>query len=226
VSTNEGRYSIVQAVQIDNTTIRLRYRTWEKRLESLQIVGDFQCDGIVGVDPTDVVFTPSPMLGSGIAVEKVRIADRRIGRWAGTVVHHAPPVGRFDAVTQGISPDAPVTWAIDGNGLTEGTHDVTVPGGVVVHYELAGRHLVLSPKTAKPLELLLEATVVDKDANAFTTRRCVHFDPVCRSTGVRYIPAFSEYLDTYLSHFGVVEVPVPARPVPPPAPHDPPPILR
>ena len=54
VHTNEGRYSAVQAVKVDETTIHLRYRTWEKRTETLQITGDFHCEGIAGVKPARI----------------------------------------------------------------------------------------------------------------------------------------------------------------------------
>ena len=204
VHTNEGRYAVVQAVEVDNASIRLRYRTWEKRVETLQITGDFQCEGAFDVTPRDVRFTPSAML-SGVSPRKLRSPDLRIGTWEGIGVHRTHPVGRFDAVTQGISPDAPVHWALDGHGLTDGTGDIAV-SGATVHYELTGRRLLLSPKSDKAIELLLEATVVDQDAEALTTRRCVHYNPICRTGGVRYIPPFNEYLDAYLTHFGVVEV--------------------
>jgi hypothetical protein len=66
VRTNDGRYAIVQAVQVDFNAITLRYRVWEKVMPSLQITGDFKCEGLTVGDPLggSVVFQPSGALVS------------------------------------------------------------------------------------------------------------------------------------------------------------------
>jgi hypothetical protein len=43
VRTNEGRYAIVQVVEIEDGYIRLRYKTFERRVLSVSISGHFKC---------------------------------------------------------------------------------------------------------------------------------------------------------------------------------------
>lgn len=64
VHTNEGRYSVVQAIGVEHDTIILRYRTWEKRVPTLEIHGEFRCEQGVKVRPEGVRFVPSPALAS------------------------------------------------------------------------------------------------------------------------------------------------------------------
>lgn len=47
VRTNEGRYAAVQAVEVSDSYIRLAFKTFEKRLPVLQILGDFPCEQVV-----------------------------------------------------------------------------------------------------------------------------------------------------------------------------------
>jgi hypothetical protein len=65
VRTNEGRYSIIQAIEVELDVIVLRYRTWEKRVPTLEIRGEFRCEGIFDHGPVvadDVRFVPSKIL--------------------------------------------------------------------------------------------------------------------------------------------------------------------
>lgn len=43
VRTNEGRYAVVQVIDIEDGHIRLRYKTFERRVLSVNIAGDFKC---------------------------------------------------------------------------------------------------------------------------------------------------------------------------------------
>jgi hypothetical protein len=68
VRTNEGRYKAVQVVEVEDGFIRLRYRTYEKRLPTVQIKGGFSCEPRFGrVDPATVRFVPSPILAATVA---------------------------------------------------------------------------------------------------------------------------------------------------------------
>ncbi len=68
VRTNEGRWAAVQAVEVTFEFIRFRYITWEKRLATVEIVGEFTCPpGTFGnfgevAKPGAAVFVPSPAL--------------------------------------------------------------------------------------------------------------------------------------------------------------------
>jgi hypothetical protein len=72
VRTNEGRYSIIQAIEVDLGVIVLRYRTWEKRVPTLEIRGEFRCEGIFDIGSAvldDVRFVPSKILRPTPAAE-------------------------------------------------------------------------------------------------------------------------------------------------------------
>lgn len=43
VRTNEGRYAIIQVIDVEDSHIRLRYKTFERRVLSVNITGDFTC---------------------------------------------------------------------------------------------------------------------------------------------------------------------------------------
>jgi hypothetical protein len=64
VRTNEGRWSAIQVVEVDIGRIRLRYRTWEKRMASVEITGGWSCEPAfdLPIDPGTVVFEPSDVL--------------------------------------------------------------------------------------------------------------------------------------------------------------------
>jgi len=69
VRTNEDRWSAVQVIEVEDSFIRLRYRTWERPIPSVEIVGAWECEGVIGVavDPSTVVFEVSPALASAHA---------------------------------------------------------------------------------------------------------------------------------------------------------------
>jgi hypothetical protein len=62
VRTNERRFAAVMATQVTGDFVRLRYRTYEKRLPTLEIIGRFDCSpGLVAERPT-VKFVESSAL--------------------------------------------------------------------------------------------------------------------------------------------------------------------
>jgi hypothetical protein len=72
VRTDEGRFAAVQVVEVEKDWIRLRYRTYEKRLPEVRILGEFRCERpFLPVRPGAVVFepsglwTPDPPAGDG-----------------------------------------------------------------------------------------------------------------------------------------------------------------
>lgn len=73
VRTNEGRYAIVQVTEIEDNHIRLRYKTFERRVLSVNITGDFQCVKAF-VAPTDAVvaFVPGGLATGVVGSELFR----------------------------------------------------------------------------------------------------------------------------------------------------------
>lgn len=252
VHTNEGRYSVVQAVEVDHETITLRYRTWEKRVPTLEIRGEFRCESGVDVRPGGVRFVPSPALENlgvnigrspshgapdnapvavpdpcdaltGVvrsmvpdsmvedkAFRAIPLADRRIGRWLGTAVYPSHGVGRFDAVTHGFGAEVNVWWSINDVSLAGSEGDITLPGATL-HFRVDDKRLVVTPDTEKELEFLLTVTAVDEVGQTLTTRRCVRYQPTCKSDDVRHTPTWTEYQTAWLTNFGVVKAPVEQR---------------
>jgi hypothetical protein len=84
VRTNEGRFAIVQVTEIENSSLRLRYKTFERSGLSVQITGDFKCvrefvapiDAGVVFEPTRraVAATGSPAAGPLSLVSRVSAA--------------------------------------------------------------------------------------------------------------------------------------------------------
>ena len=119
------------------------------------------------------------------------------------------PVGRFDAVTSGLGSGLTAHWQVNGKALKGSDGDINLSAGVKAHYHLAGTSLVLSVTANRLVEMLLSVTVTDGDGNSASAKRCVRYEPTCLGL-VRYTPAFAEYRSAWLTHFGIVEVPVPA----------------
>jgi hypothetical protein len=89
VRTNEDRWSAVQVIEVEDTYIRLRYRTWERPIPSVQIVGTWECESAVGaeVEPSSVVFEVSPALA---AAQSTPVT---VGTVAGTTSAPQGPAG-------------------------------------------------------------------------------------------------------------------------------------
>ncbi len=249
VHTNEGRYAVVQAIEVEHDTITLRYRTWEKRVPTLEIQGEFRCEQGPRVRPNDVRFVPSAALASvagragqhplhdatdtgtgaapdpcapltGVvrsmlppalveeeALRAIPFAERRIGRWVGVGAIRSYGVGRFDAITQGFGSDLKVWWSINDTALVEPEGDISLPGAGL-HYQVNGKRLVVTPRAEKEVEFLLTATAVDQAGLTLTVRRCVRYQPICKTLDVRDTPKWTEYQTAWLTNFGVVNVPV------------------
>ncbi len=64
VRTNEGRWSMIQAVDVRMDGIRVRYRTYEKRMPGVEIHGGWSCERPFddAVDPETIVFHPGDVL--------------------------------------------------------------------------------------------------------------------------------------------------------------------
>lgn len=145
----------------------------------------------------------------GQAVSALPLEERRIGRWQGPAVTRTSPVGRFDAVTSGLGAGVTAHWQVNGKALRGRDGNINLSTGVRARYHLAGTSLVLSVTGNRLVEMLLSVTVSDGDGNSASAKRCVRYEPTCPGP-VRYTPGYAEYRSAWLTHFGIVEVPVPA----------------
>ena len=76
VRTNEGRYALAQATRIDQTSwVELRYRTYEKKVPTVSIAGEFQCTfpPVISTDVT-AVFEPARTVEGKPALRQVTAA--------------------------------------------------------------------------------------------------------------------------------------------------------
>jgi len=98
VRTNERRYAAVTVTEVTDSYIRLRYRTYEKRVPTLEIVGGFTCSPAIVPDKGTVRFVPSPAL--------VRVA-RPVG-FAGVAASAREKVPATSEVLEGVVASAVV----------------------------------------------------------------------------------------------------------------------
>lgn len=63
VRTSENRFAVVQVIEVNNDYIRIRYRTYEKKLPIVQILGGFQCERVFDISRDIAVqFEPSLLI--------------------------------------------------------------------------------------------------------------------------------------------------------------------
>lgn len=240
VRTNEGRWSAIQVVRVDLDRIRLRFRTWEKRMPSVEIRGGWSCEPgyDLPIDPGTVVFEPSDVLGTpggsvdprpdpcasieaavtralpAAAVERARAAELwRAGGKLGT--WRGTVLARARHVAR---------FEAAGQGfrgeVTRSWRIQDVPlsepsgeidlDGVALTYDVAGRRLTLRTHADRAFEFLLGVEVRDDRGGSAGASRCIRFEPTCERD-VRYVPRWDEYRTVYLQRFGVVEAPAPAK---------------
>jgi hypothetical protein len=69
VKTDDDRYGVVRALEVSPDFVRLQYKTYDKSVPSVQIVGDFECTHSDEVGPAaDLVFVPSPSRAANLAL--------------------------------------------------------------------------------------------------------------------------------------------------------------
>lgn len=92
VRTNEGRFAAVMVTQVTDDFIRLRYRTYEKRLPTLGITGGFTCSPGLVADKAAVRFVPSPALKRLSALRAVGVEGMVEGMTVAPRSSHVEPM--------------------------------------------------------------------------------------------------------------------------------------
>jgi hypothetical protein len=240
VRTNEGRWSAIQAVEVDSERMRLRYRTWERIGPNVQIKGEWRCErGFRGdLDPGTVTFTPSDILEpvteppdrppdpcEGLTATVRDLVPRRAIREQALdkIARSGGRIGRWSVTTIAKGREVARFDAVTegfgpepgarwriGDTVLDGSGQVQVDGETV-NYEASGTRLILTTKAERPFEFFLRVEVWNKEGNTGEASRCVRYKPSCKET-IRYVPTWTEYRDAHLEWFGIAEVPVGAAP--------------
>lgn len=233
VKTAEGRYSVIQVAEVFDDRIRLRYKTYEKRLPSVLLRGEFACEGWripeVVKDLEHVRFEPIPRLapnlalGSSASLQSARAAlpakgPMRLGRWKGTLLRPTSQTGHFRATVENLGGKLSYHWQVAGTDLLDKKGSLQI-GGEKASYQVDRGHLILTLQSRRALEFLVRVTVNDAAGNAISASKCVKFEPVCKRE-VNVIPSITLQVAAFHEHFSVVRLPLePLRvdqPTPPP----------
>jgi hypothetical protein len=241
VQTNEERYSVIQVVQVTESSIVVRYRTYEKPLPVVQIVGGFDTTvktlagghGIVGVGikEEDAEFTPSiPVVAARAALASsssappespvLNCADRAKlgitgpGTWTISVPTTLSEVGVFQAVTENFD-GTKYEWSVNRKKLTanSGTLDIQ---GVSLGYAISdGKTITFTPGPSSSGTIWFELAVIvvdTTDDSHVSTSRCIEVVLTGSTTTRQAVASFPVYQQAFASVFGSLEIPAASNP--------------
>ena len=237
VRTDEDRYSLIQAVEVEDDLVRIAYRTYEKPLPSIEILGGFRYEGgLAGaagniVREGDIVsaarvvtaasrlpcppaqLTPGGTSGaptSSPAVDPCAGMKAGPSRLPGYTLPGMFPVlrGRFQARTLNLTPPVTTEWSIDRKVL-DGEEGSVTAGGLKLAYSIDGDTITLTPKAAANGSFELGASARDREGITLATARCIEIAG-SKSVPVRANPAWTVFRDEFRNSFGTLEVPVTA----------------
>ncbi len=210
VKTAEGRYSVVQVVEVLDDRIHLRYRTYEKPLPSVALRGEFACDTWrfpeVVKDLEGIRFAATPREDTGLRAGRTGAPKRRLGRWKGTVTFPRSRTGHFRATAVNLVGQPTFAWRVGGADIAGDQGNVDV-GGQNAAYRVDGNHLALTVRGNGPAELLVEVTARDEEGTAVAASTCARLDVDCRKE-VDVIPTLPAQLAAFHQHFAVVRLPL------------------
>jgi hypothetical protein len=226
VRTAEGRFSVIQVAEVLQDRIRLRYRTYEKRLPSVQLLGEFSCERWRVPDLADklsnIRFVADPAFSQGCdPAPQTQPAPQgnRLGQWKGDLVITAGGTGNFRAVVENIGGELSYHWHVAGTDLVKKQGSLEIAGHKA-SYRVNQDRLSLTLKSARAMEFLVKVTVIDTAGNSVSASKCVRYNPVCKREVVA-VPSLEAQLETYHQLFGVVRVPVASKAPASPAPSTP-----
>jgi len=224
VQTNEERYSIVQVVQVADSGIVVRYRTFEKALPVVQIVGGFDSSvtvpsrghGIVGVDiqEDDAEFVPAiPAIAAAGAAQnspsltcedRAKLGITGAGTWTFPLPTTLSEVGVFQAVTEDFD-GKKYEWSVDRKKLTANSGSLSIQGAAV-GYQVAGETITIKPGSSGSFWFELGVTVVAADNSEVSTSRCIEYVPNGTTTK-EMVASFPVYQRAFVTTFGSLEIP-------------------
>jgi hypothetical protein len=236
VRTDEGRYSLIQAVEVKDDLVRIAYRTYEKPLPSIEILGGFRYEGVPAGATGNIVNEESLPAAARVITAASRLPcppDRTASGTAGGAAAPPPadpcagmkagpsrlpgytlpgvfPVtrGRFLARTLNVTLPVITEWSIDRKVLGEEEGSVTA-GGLKLAYSIEGDTITLTPKAGAGGSFELGASARDQEGITLSTARCIEIAGP-KSAPVRANPAWTVFRDEFRNTFGMLEVPVTA----------------
>lgn len=232
VQTSEQRFSLIQVVEVKEDLVRIRYRTFEKAIPRVRIVGEFKIEelglgitpgsGIVGADIAleKVQFVPVALAAESVAMAR---ADRPAmaaghlptcedrpkvylaspGRWQTHVIRRRSKVGRFRAAVENLHPSK-YQWSINRVDLAANIGSVNLQG-VAVGYTIEGGIITLQPETNEKFYFELGVKVFAEDGSSVATARCIEVAGTERV--IKTVPTtWPVYQAAFGSAFGSLEV--------------------
>ena len=215
VRTNEDRYSVIQAIEVKDDYIRIRYRTYEKRLPRVDIIGGFRyepvfprpidnvIDDIVGLQPihTEDSKIPCPPVQAvpKDPCEAIKLGPKRLPKYFIPKVTTTKKVGKFQARSEALVHPTTVNWSIDKKSL-EAKEGTLALGGVDVSYEVTNDALTLLPKSDRSFSFEIAVTVADSAATTISTSRCIEVagsKPVKQRGTLSFAAFKNEYMNTF-----------------------------
>jgi hypothetical protein len=230
VQTSEQRFSIIQVVEVREDHVKIRYRTFEKPVPRVRIVGEFKVEelglgitpgsGIAGADIAldKARFVPVAMTAESAAManrpamasarlptcdERPKVQQTSPGKWQTHVIRRRSKVGRFRAAVQNLHPSK-YQWSINRTDLTANVGSVNLQG-VAVGYTIEGAVITLRPDTNEKFDFELGVKVFAEDGSSVTTARCIEVAGTERV--IKTVPAtWAVYQEAFNSAFGSLEV--------------------
>lgn len=131
VRTNEGRYALVQAIEVQDDRVRLRFKTFETLQPAVQIVGGFQCrrPTLVSRDAemTFKLLDQLPKDGRLWQMSDLPLPEQGSTATMAVRAQSTAPLGRLRTVVQ--RPEAPIrdAWVLYTGPFHDGRWTVELP---------------------------------------------------------------------------------------------------
>ena len=224
VETNEQRYSMIQVVEVTKDYVKLAYKTYEKTLPKVQIVGGFD------YEPTSTFLGPAKIVGSTHKIEAVQFkasvpasiqtsssagglstCEQRakhgvteVGVWTGPVIVKMSKVGAFKAVVENFAATK-YEWLINRKKLTSNQGFLQLQN-VKVAYDVKHALITIKPDSDNPFWFELAVIVSAKDGSSISTARCVEVSGT-KTVDKPHMVTFPIYQQAFTQTFGSLEVP-------------------
>ncbi|HUK51289.1 MAG TPA: hypothetical protein VLV18_09645 [Terriglobales bacterium] len=224
VETNEQRYSVIQVMEVTKDHVKLAYKTYEKAMPRVQIVGGFDYESAsTFLDPTKIVggthkvdavqfkaSVPTPIQTSSSARDLSPCEQRgkygvtEPGVWTGPVVVKMSKLGTFKAVVEDFAA-VKYEWLINRKKLTsnQGTLQLQT---VKVTYDVKDATIKIKPDSDNAFWFELEVIVSAKDGSSISTARCVEVSGT-KTVDKPHPVTWPVYQQAFTQTFGSLEVP-------------------
>jgi hypothetical protein len=232
VITDENRFSLVQVVGLDQNSLTLVYKTFEKPLPNMQIIGGFNTEQptsrfLVSPSPlgaeqlrevpffeptqpcTDLVASEQPSPTDGRCLVRSPLGNRVPGVWKIPQRTGSTNQGKFRAIVENFHAEK-YEWSLESTKLTTKTGSIEVQGAKI-DYEVQEDAILLEATTETGFSFELSCIALSKNDASVSTQRCIEVG----GTTLVATPApvtFATYQLAFTEHYGMLEVPYQAAP--------------